>query len=75
MSPFTFVLILIFLVVVVPAWIFFNFLGKLRSNRMLSSEDEKMLAELWQVSRKMEDRINVLETILKSEKGQEGSKS
>ncbi|OGQ93445.1 MAG: phage shock protein B [Deltaproteobacteria bacterium RIFOXYA12_FULL_61_11] len=64
MNTFTFVLSLVLLVVVLPIWIVFNYLGKVRSTRMLSREDEAMLGELWQLARKMENRIVTLETIL-----------
>lgn len=64
MNAFTFVLAAIFLLVVVPLWILFNFLGKIRASKMLTNEDEKMLSELWQTAGKMEKRIEVLETII-----------
>jgi len=61
------VLGILFLTVVVPIWIVFHYLFKMRSVRGLSSEDEKMLSDLWETSRRMEDRIHTLERILDAE--------
>ncbi len=58
---------IIFLTVVAPIWIVFHYLSKMRANRGLSSEDEKMLSEMWESSRRMEDRIHNLERILDAE--------
>ncbi len=58
---------IIFLTVVAPIWIVFHYISKMRANRGLSSEDEKMLSELWESSRRMEDRIHNLERILDAE--------
>lgn len=55
---------ILFLTVVAPIWIVFHYLYKMRSARGLSTEDEKMLSDLWETSRRMEDRIHTLERIL-----------
>lgn len=55
---------ILLLTVVVPVWIVFHYLAKMRSSRGLSTEDEKMLSEIWESTRRMEDRINSLERIL-----------
>ncbi|MCK5072906.1 MAG: envelope stress response membrane protein PspB [Bacteriovoracaceae bacterium] len=68
MGMFTFVIVLVFMIFVAPVWIFFSYLGKTRSGKMLSNEDEKMLEELWKMAQKMEDRVNTLETIFDSER-------
>ncbi|MDH5631620.1 MAG: envelope stress response membrane protein PspB [Gammaproteobacteria bacterium] len=54
----------VFMVVVLPVWLFFHYLAKMKTNRGLTAEDEKMLVELWETARKMEQRIESLETIL-----------
>lgn len=61
------VLGILLLTVVVPVWIVFHYLYKMRSVRGLSTEDEKMLSDLWETSRRMEDRIHTLERILDAE--------
>lgn len=52
------------LAVVVPLAIITNFILKLRQNRGLSVDDERMLSDLWQSAKRMEDRIRSLERIL-----------
>ncbi len=67
MNSFLFVLILVFMVVVLPVWIFFNFLAKIKTNGQLSAEEERTMVELWEYSQKMEQRIETLEVILDKE--------
>jgi len=67
MSVFWFVLALIFFVFVMPLQIIFSYLAKTRSGRSLSLEDERLLSEMHSVLGKMENRINVLERILKNQ--------
>lgn len=59
--------LVIFLVVVAPIWIIAHYIMRWRQTRMLSSEDEKMLVELWNSVDRMESRINSLERILDAE--------
>ncbi|MDX1380322.1 MAG: envelope stress response membrane protein PspB [Xanthomonadales bacterium] len=58
------VLPVLFLTVVAPLWIVFHYITKWKTMKGLSNEDEKMLAEVWESTRKMEDRILTLERIL-----------
>jgi len=62
-----FVPIVVFLVIVAPIWIIAHYITRWRQTRMLSSEDEKLLAELWNSVDRMESRINTLERILDAE--------
>lgn len=57
----------VFLVIVAPIWIIAHYVTRWRSNKSLSSEDERLLAELWATSEKMEQRIRNLERILDTE--------
>lgn len=57
----------VFMIFVALPGIIFNYLAKTRSSNMLTREDERMLADLWQMAKKMEDRIQSLETILNSQ--------
>ena len=52
------------LAVVAPIALITNFILKLRQNRGLSIDDERMLSDLWQSAKRMEDRIRSLERIL-----------
>ena len=54
----------LFMVVVLPLLIIFHYVTKWKQTKSLSSEDEKMLEDLWESAQKMESRINTLETIL-----------
>jgi phage shock protein B len=59
-----FVPTLVFLTIVAPIWLLLHYATKWKQTKALSSEDEKMLAELWEIANRMESRINTLETIL-----------
>ncbi|MFO1061743.1 MAG: envelope stress response membrane protein PspB [Dongiaceae bacterium] len=62
-----FVPALLFVVVVLPLWLLLHYVTRWRAGRGLSTEDERMLADLWQQARKLEERIGTLETILDAE--------
>jgi len=47
-----------------PLWIIFHYITKWKTAKGLSTEDEKMLAEVWESTNRMEDRIQTLERIL-----------
>ena len=55
------------IVVVQPIWIIAHYGTRWRTNRVISSGDEKLLADLWDTAGKMEARINTLERILDAE--------
>lgn len=59
--------LILFLVFVAPLWIIIHYVMRWRSTRTLSTEDEKILAELWESVPKMEARIKNLERILDAE--------
>jgi phage shock protein B len=56
--------LVIFLLIVAPVWIISHYVTRWRTAKTLSAEDEKMLAELWELAPKLETRINTLERIL-----------
>ncbi|HID45861.1 MAG TPA: envelope stress response membrane protein PspB [Chromatiaceae bacterium] len=58
---------IIFLVVVVPLWLILHYWYKARASKALSKADEETLSELWQLSEKLERRVESLETILDRE--------
>lgn len=62
-----FPLLLIFLIVVLPIWITVHYVTQWRTSKAINSADEKLLSELWDGARKMEDRIRNLERILDEE--------
>jgi len=64
---FVFVLGILFFAVVLPLWLILHYITKWRGARGLSAEDERMLADLWQSAKRMEDRVQTLEAILDAE--------
>ena len=52
------------LTIILPLWIILHYVTKWKSSKGLSSEDEKMLSEIWESANRMEERINTLERIL-----------
>lgn len=60
-------IIIVFLVIVAPIWLFLHYGTKRRQAQGLTREDEKMLSELWQLANRMESRVNTLESILDSQ--------
>jgi phage shock protein B len=55
------------LTIVVPLWIILHYVTEWKKNRGLSSEDEKMLDEVYDVMERMDDRLKTLESILDGE--------
>ena len=64
---FFFVPTIVFIVVVLPIWLLLHYLTRWRASRGLSTEDERMLADLWKNARRLEERVATLETILDAE--------
>lgn len=67
MDVFSFVLSILLVTIVLPLWIIFHFVTRWRSQRGLSAQDERLLAELWETSNRLEGRIHALERILDAE--------
>jgi len=63
----TFVLGIIFLVIVAPIWIVAHYLTRWRRAGKLSAEDERSLGELYETARKMEARLAALERVVDAE--------
>lgn len=63
------ILIAVILLVLIPAplFIILHFITKWKQSREISSGDEQMLDDLWQLSQRMEERLEALETILEKE--------
>lgn len=55
---------IVFLTVCAPLWIIFHYVTKMKTAKGLTTEDEKMLSEVWESANRMEERINTLERIL-----------
>lgn len=56
--------LIVFLTIPAPLYIVLHFITKWKQSRELSGGDEKLIEELWQLSQRMEERLESLETIL-----------
>ena len=56
--------VILFLTVLAPLIVIFYFITKWKQTREISSDDERMLEELWSLSQRLEERIETLERIL-----------
>lgn len=59
--------LIVFLVIPAPLIIVLHFITKWKQTREMSGGDEKMLEDMWMLSRRLEERIETLETILDAE--------
>ena len=59
--------VIIFVAIPAPLFIVLHFITKWKQAREISGGDEKMLEDLWQLSQRLEERLETLETILDSE--------
>ncbi|MCH9026406.1 MAG: envelope stress response membrane protein PspB [Proteobacteria bacterium] len=60
-------LAMIALLVIAPLAIILHYVTKWKQTGALSGADEKLLQDLWDISHRMESRVNALETILDEE--------
>jgi len=58
---------ILFMVVVAPLMIIFHYVTKWKQSRTLTSEDEKILTEMWDSAERIERRIQNIERILDAE--------
>lgn len=56
-----------FVVVALPVWIVAHYLVRWRAARVISGEDEALLAELHRTAERLEGRVQTLERILDAE--------
>lgn len=61
------VAVIVFLAIPAPLFIILHFITKWKQTRELSGGDETLLEDLWQLSHRLEDRLEALETILDNE--------
>lgn len=60
-------IVIVFLVIVAPIWLFLHYGYRWRSAKGLSDEDSRLMEEIWERVGAMEERIRALETILDEE--------
>jgi phage shock protein B len=56
--------VLVLVVIVLPLWMFLHYGSRWRANRGLAAQDEKLLTDLWDAARRMEERLDNLERVL-----------
>ncbi|MBT8085551.1 MAG: envelope stress response membrane protein PspB [Woeseia sp.] len=61
------VALIVFIAIPAPLFIVLHFITKWKQSRELSGGDENMLEDLWQLSIRLEDRMEALETIIDNE--------
>lgn len=59
--------LIVFIAIPAPIFIVLHFITKWKQSREISGGDEEMLEDMWQLSQRMEARLESLETILDSE--------
>jgi phage shock protein B len=59
--------IIVFIAIPAPLFIILHFVTKWKQTREISGGDERMIEDLWALSRGLEERLEALETILDSE--------
>jgi phage shock protein B len=57
----------VFIAIPAPLFIVLHFITEWKQAREISGADEKMLEDLWNLSQRLEERMEALETILDSE--------
>jgi len=57
----------VFLVFLAPLIVVLHFITKWKQSREISGGDERMLEDMWMLSRRLEERLECLEVILDSE--------
>lgn len=56
--------LVLLLVIAVPLFIVLHFITKWKQTREISKDDEQLLEDMWQLSLRMEERLETLEKIL-----------
>lgn len=59
--------IIVFLAIPAPMFIALHFVTKWKQAREITGGDEKMMEDMWSLSQRLEERLEILERILDSE--------
>lgn len=59
--------VIVFIAIPAPLFIVLHFITRWKQSREISGGDERMLEDMWSLSKKLEDRVESLEAILDSE--------
>jgi phage shock protein B len=58
---------ILLLTVVAPLWIIFHYVTKWKQAKTLTGEDEKLLDDLYELARRLDDRLCTIERIMNAE--------
>jgi phage shock protein B len=61
------IIILVFVAFVLPVWMLLHYGSRWRASRGLAAQDEKLLTDLWDAARRMEERMDNLERVIGTE--------
>jgi phage shock protein B len=67
MSDLASIAIIVFLAIPVPMFIALHFVTKWKQAREITGGDERMLEDMWSLSQRLEERLEILERILDGE--------
>jgi phage shock protein B len=67
LSELLIIAVIVFITVPAPLFIVLHFITKWKQSREISGGDEMMLEDMWLLARRLEERLESLETILDSE--------
>ena len=67
MSELILIAVIVFIAVPAPLFIVLHFITKWKQSREITGGDEQMLEDLWQLSQRLEERLESLEIILDNE--------
>ncbi len=59
--------VIVFIAIPAPLFIVLHFITRWKQSREISGGDEQMLEDVWLLARRLEERLESLETILDSE--------
>jgi phage shock protein B len=59
--------VILFIAIPAPLFIVLHYITKWKQSREISKDDEQMLEDLWQLSQRLEERLETLERILSDE--------
>lgn len=59
--------VIVFIAVPAPLFIVLHFITRWKQSREISGGDERMLEDMWSLSKRLEDRADTLEAILDGE--------
>jgi len=67
LSELILIAVIVFIAVPAPLFIVLHFITKWKQSREITGGDEQMLEDLWQLSQRLEERLESLEIILDNE--------